>query len=127
MNVLRGCSRACWKTATFPPAAPLQTPPRERLELIDQEQPEVVCMSAVSPRFAIFARQAARRLRRAKHRVHLVVGLWQPENARPGPKKNWPPHIADELHASMNDALDRIAVRLAPPAPAPVEAARPAR
>lgn len=99
-------------------ALPLKMPPRKRIELIEQTHPEVVCVSAVSPRFAILARQVARRLRRARHRAHLVVGLWQPENGRMAPKKPWPPQIADEMHSSMSEALDRIAARLAPPVPA---------
>jgi hypothetical protein len=105
---------------------PVHTAPRQRLELIETSHPPVVCVSALSPRFAVFARQMARRLRRSTFRTHIIVGLWQLHTTRARPKREWPPEAADEVLSSLNEAVDRIALRLMGPAPAPAPHSLPA-
>ena len=93
-------------------SVPVHTAPRKRLELVDQDRPPVICISALSPRFAVFARQMARRLRHARHQTHILVGLWQPENGKLRLKRDWPKETADEVSSSLSEAVDRIAQRV---------------
>jgi len=99
-------------------SVPVHTSTRKRLEMVEQQQPAVICVSALSPRFAIFARQMARRLRHARHHAYIVAGLWRPQGGHAPRVREWPKETADEMVSSLAEAVDHIASRIADGAPA---------
>ncbi|HET6408341.1 MAG TPA: AI-2E family transporter [Chthoniobacteraceae bacterium] len=107
--------------------APAKMVTGELLELVEQADVDVICISVVAPSTVIHARYLCLKLRALLPRLKIVIGLWSATEDVSEASKRLRDSGADEIVTSLAEALAQI-VKLAPvfagemtPAPIPAD------
>jgi predicted PurR-regulated permease PerM/CheY-like chemotaxis protein len=103
----------------------------ERVALVEERAPDVVCVSATPPAAAMHARHLCRRIRGRFPEANLIVGLWDAQGDLDKSKERIDCGAATHVVATLAGASDQIQqliqlgrarARPAPQAPVPIEA-----
>lgn len=104
-------------------SAPAKKISSEQIEWVRETNPDVVCISVVTPTTIIHARYLCAKLRKSFPKLKIIVGLWGQTGKYAESSKILSDSGADEVVTSVADAFARVAVE-APLASAdePIEA-----
>ncbi len=81
----------------------------ETVQWIAETNPDVVCISAVSPTTTSHARYLCTKIRAAFPDLRILIGLWNLESIRPETIEELKSAGANELFHTLEDAADKIA------------------
>lgn len=85
----------------------------ETVQWVSETEPDVVCISAVSPSTANHARYLCTKVRAAHPNLRILIGLWSPALIAPATIDELKAAGANELFHSLENMVDRLA-KLAP-------------
>ena len=87
----------------------METLAGESVKAVAQLKPDVVCISAVPPHAALYARYRSKRLRTAYPELTIIVGLWGETEESRQIERRLPSPLVDYVVMTMRAAIYRIA------------------
>ena len=99
----------------------------EMIDLVEQRQPAVVCVSATPPAAVMHARYLCTRLRARLPKVKLVVGLWDTPGDLTKAKQRIGPGTNTHVVSTLADAQEQVRVLIQPLLPPLEKDAKPER
>ncbi len=86
----------------------------EMVDLVEQRQADVVCISATPPAAVMHARHLCTRLRGRFPKVHLVVGLWDAQGDLSKAKERIGGGDTTHVVATLADAQEQVRLLIQP-------------